>query len=131
MKQKAFHILPALNFITARFKSHIRAKMKYLCKHYFYNNHFNIIIVLQCISINVTNSQIQAESGYTTVFSDRSDCQTEVNCYCLFQVSGRTGWKLFFLVIIYAISFWFHLNSSVLIGLIRIIYLFIYLFIHI
>jgi hypothetical protein len=66
MKQKVFHILPTLTLITApkraRFKSHIVAKRN-VCVSHIYNNHFNIIIVSQYISINVTNSQSQAESG--------------------------------------------------------------------
>jgi len=39
----------------------------------FLNKHFKIIIALQYISINVTNSHSQAEGGYTAVFSDGSD----------------------------------------------------------
>jgi hypothetical protein len=76
MKQKALHILPKLTFIIARkktrFKSHVCAKRN-VCVHYFSNNHFNIIIVLQCISITVTNPQSQSEVGYTTVFRDKID----------------------------------------------------------
>jgi hypothetical protein len=93
MKHKSFHILPTLMFITAptkaRFKSHIGEKRNVCVPHCFSNDHFNIIILLQCISINVTNSQSYAESGYTSVFIDGSDCQTEVNCYCVLQVSVR------------------------------------------
>jgi hypothetical protein len=99
MKQKVFHILPTLTVITApkraRFKSHIVAKRNICLPHYISNNNFNIIIVLQYISINVTNLQSQAEGGYAGVFGDGSDCQTEVKCYFVLQVSVRPCWKMF------------------------------------
>jgi hypothetical protein len=135
IKQKAFHILPTVTFITApkkaRFKSHIGAKSNVCLPYYFSNKHFKIIVVLQYIFINVTNLHLQAEGGYTAAISDGSDQLSEHSKLLLRAAASVSGTllEIVFLVIKYSISLWFHINSAALVEPNTIIHLYIFTFI--